>query len=258
MHRRLLGVEDSVDRALAREAPLLTGAERSGLADRVEARMRGLGPLEPLLADPEVTEVMVNGPGPVWVEREGRLSVTPLVLDRSTIEHVVERVVAPLGLRADRTAPLVDARLPDGSRVNVALPPTRRRRSLPHDPALRRPHDRAGRRVPTGGRGPARRRRGPPGQRRRVRRIRGGEDHPAQRAGGPDPDGRADPDRRGRGRALAAGRPRRAARGPARQRRAGRRGDHPRPRAQRPAHASGPDRGRRGAGRRRASIWPWP
>jgi pilus assembly protein CpaF len=124
VHQRLLGESSaSVDHALAREAPLLTGDQRSGVAGRVEARLRGLGPLEPLLADPTVSEVMVNGPGVVWIERDGRLSATAVRVDRPTIDHLVERVVAPLGLRADRTAPLVDARLPDGSRVNVALPP---------------------------------------------------------------------------------------------------------------------------------------
>jgi pilus assembly protein CpaF len=131
VHRRLLGeVPDGdgdgvveVVRAVGREAPLLTGSERGGVADRVVARIRGLGALEPLLADPEVSEVMANGPGPVWIERAGRLQATAVLLDRPTIEHLVERIVAPLGLRADRTAPLVDARLPDGSRVNVALPP---------------------------------------------------------------------------------------------------------------------------------------
>jgi pilus assembly protein CpaF len=130
VHQRLLGEVrgrggglTEVERAVGREAPLLTGAERGGVADRVAARISGLGPLEPLLADPEVAEVMVNGPGPVWIERAGRLLPTEIVLDGPTIEHLVERVVAPLGLRADRTAPLVDARLPDGSRVNLALPP---------------------------------------------------------------------------------------------------------------------------------------
>ena len=130
VHQRLLvdpvaSADDPtvVNRALAREAPLLTGPERSGLADRVAARVQGLGPLAPLLADPAVSEVMVNGPGPVWVEREGRLACSDVVVDAATIDHLVERVVAPLGLRADRTAPLVDARMADGSRVNVALPP---------------------------------------------------------------------------------------------------------------------------------------
>ena len=94
-----------------------------GTVDRVLARMSGLGPLEPLLADDDVSDVMVNGPGPVWIERDGRLVVTDVVLDRPTIEHLVERIVGPLGLRADRSTPMVDARLPDGSRAHVVMPP---------------------------------------------------------------------------------------------------------------------------------------
>jgi pilus assembly protein CpaF len=130
VHRRLL--EDGDRRgdlaatvaAIARaEAPLLDGAELAGVVRRVTARARGLGPLEPLLADPDVTEVMVNGPGPVWIERGGLLERLPVHLDRPTIEHLVERVVGPLGLRIDRASPLVDARLPDGSRVNAVVPP---------------------------------------------------------------------------------------------------------------------------------------
>jgi len=87
------------------------------------AQVAGLGPLEPLLADGEVTEVMVNGPGRVWVERGGVLEQVPTDLDAEAIEHLIEKVVAPLGLRVDRSSPLVDARLPDGSRVNAVVPP---------------------------------------------------------------------------------------------------------------------------------------
>jgi pilus assembly protein CpaF len=105
------------------EAPLLAAAEVDAVVDRVLARIGGVGPLEPLLADPAVTDVLVNGPGPVWVERAGRLTSTPVVLDHKAIALLVERVVAPLGLRADRSAPIVDARLPDGSRFHVVLPP---------------------------------------------------------------------------------------------------------------------------------------
>src|SRR5207244_8216948 len=65
----------------------------------------------------------VNGPGPVWVERAGRLERTPLAVDRPGIEHLIEKVIAPLGLRVDRASPLLDARLADGSRVNVVVPP---------------------------------------------------------------------------------------------------------------------------------------
>src|SRR5206468_5342087 len=78
---------------------------------------------EPLLADPAVTEIMVNGPGRVWVERNGALARVPVDLDAAAIEHLIEKVVAPLGLRVDRSSPLVDARLPDGSRVNAVVPP---------------------------------------------------------------------------------------------------------------------------------------
>ena len=129
VHRRLLAADsrhdlDATVEALAREeAPLLDDAALADVVARVTARARGLGPLEPLLADPAVTEVMVNGPGPVWIERDGRLERLPVHLDRSTIEHLVERVVGPLGLRIDRGSPLVDARLPDGSRVNAVVPP---------------------------------------------------------------------------------------------------------------------------------------
>jgi pilus assembly protein CpaF len=106
-----------------REAPLLGGAARAEVVGRVAAMTVGLGPLDPLLADPSVTEVMVNGPGPVWVERAGALVRTAVVLDAATVHHLIERVVGPLGLRADRASPLVDARLPDGSRVNAVVPP---------------------------------------------------------------------------------------------------------------------------------------
>ena len=106
-------------------APLATAAVIDAVVGRVLARAVGLGPLEPLLVDADITEVMVNGPGLVWVERGGAVESTDVCLDRAAIELLVERIVAPLGLRADRTSPLVDARLPDGSRVNVIIPLSR-------------------------------------------------------------------------------------------------------------------------------------
>ncbi|HEY8524421.1 MAG TPA: ATPase, T2SS/T4P/T4SS family, partial [Acidimicrobiales bacterium] len=105
------------------EAPLLPADAVADVVARVQARIGGVGRLEPLLADPQVTDVLVNGPGPIWVERSGQLERTAVALDRPAIELLIERVVAPLGLRADRTTPIVDARLPDGSRVHVVLPP---------------------------------------------------------------------------------------------------------------------------------------
>jgi pilus assembly protein CpaF len=95
--------------------------ERSVAA--ILAQLHGLGVLEPLLRDPDVTDVMVNGPGAVWVERRGRLVQTAVELDRSQIELLVERIVAPLGKRADPVHALVDGRLADGSRVHVVVPP---------------------------------------------------------------------------------------------------------------------------------------
>ncbi len=103
--------------------PLLPGRAVDRAVARVQARMTGLGPLEPLLADPDVTDVLVNGPGLVWVERGGVLAPTEIHLDRATIDLLVERIVAPLGRRVDPTNPVVDGRLPDGSRVHVVVPP---------------------------------------------------------------------------------------------------------------------------------------
>ena len=84
---------------------------------------RADGWLTTLLADPAVTDVLVNGPGEVWIERLGALHPSGVVLDLDAIELFIEQALAPVGRRVDRTSPLVDARLPDGSRVNVVLAP---------------------------------------------------------------------------------------------------------------------------------------
>src|SRR5262249_49378906 len=83
----------------------------------------GLGPLEPLLTDPRVSEVMLNGPGKAYVERAGQLQAVELDLDASTIVRLVERVVAPLGLRLDRASPMVDARPADAAGPPPLVPP---------------------------------------------------------------------------------------------------------------------------------------
>ena len=106
------------------EAPALPDADRDALAARVVRLATGLGPLEPLLSDPGVDEVMVNGPGEVWVERAGRIERTGVGFEgEAELLHAIERVLAPLGRRVDEAAPLCDARLADGSRVNVVIPP---------------------------------------------------------------------------------------------------------------------------------------
>ena len=107
-----------------REAAVLDGAARAELADRIAERAFGLGPLEPLLADPAVEEVMVSGTAPVWIERGGRLERTAVRFsDERELRDAIERILAPLGRRVDEAEPLCDARLPDGSRVNVVIPP---------------------------------------------------------------------------------------------------------------------------------------
>ena len=116
------GIEQ-ISELVRQRAPLLSPERQVWLAERVMARLAGLGPLEALAADGAVTDIMVNGPGAVWVEERGTLRCTGVTVGEATLLQLVERVVAPLGLRADRTAPLTDARLPDGSRVNVVMPP---------------------------------------------------------------------------------------------------------------------------------------
>jgi pilus assembly protein CpaF len=109
------------------EAAPLAPADRAELRRLVAERTFGLGPLAPLLADPDVDEIMVNGVGPgrVWVERHGRIEPAGDVAFATADElrHLVERVLAPLGRRVDESEPVCDARLGDGSRINVVVPP---------------------------------------------------------------------------------------------------------------------------------------
>jgi pilus assembly protein CpaF len=131
IHRRLLELPDLAERDLLPDvtelaieaAPLAQPSDHDALVRQVLARVRGLGPIEPLLADQSVSEVMVNGAGPVWVEREGVLAETDVVLGPADVDRLVERVVAPMGRRVDLRSPTVDGRLPDGSRVNVVVAP---------------------------------------------------------------------------------------------------------------------------------------
>jgi pilus assembly protein CpaF len=105
------------------EDPLLPLDEVDRVAARLLASIDGLGALEPLLAEPGLSEIMVIGDGRVWVERDGELTPTGDVLDVEARLLIIERIIGPLGLRVDRSQPLADARLPDGSRVHVVVPP---------------------------------------------------------------------------------------------------------------------------------------
>ena len=117
-------VEAIVDRVVAANGFAVTRDERLRLVEEVVAEVAGLGPLVPLLLDETITEVMVNGPDQVYVERNGKLELTNVVF--SSNEHVLQviaRIITPLGRRIDKSSPRVDARLPDGSRVNAIIEP---------------------------------------------------------------------------------------------------------------------------------------
>jgi pilus assembly protein CpaF len=115
---------DEVRDLVADEAALLGDEDRAAVATRIVRDTVGLGPLEDLLADPLVEEVMVNGPGSVYVERGGRIEATAVRFgDEEELRNTIERILAPLGRRIDELSPMVDARLADGSRVNVVIPP---------------------------------------------------------------------------------------------------------------------------------------
>src|SRR5690242_40372 len=117
-------VQHQIRTLVDERAGILDAASREELARRVAQRSFGLGPLEALLADPDVDEVMVCGTRPVWVERHGRIKPTTVAFaDEAELMHAIERILAPLGRRVDEAEPLCDARLPDGSRVNVVIPP---------------------------------------------------------------------------------------------------------------------------------------
>jgi pilus assembly protein CpaF len=106
------------------EPVILTEQQRDELVRGIVDRTLGLGPLEPLLADATISEIMVNDPANIFVERAGRIERTEVQFhSEEDLRHVIERIVAPLGRRVDESSPLVDARLPDGSRVNVIIPP---------------------------------------------------------------------------------------------------------------------------------------
>jgi pilus assembly protein CpaF len=115
---------DEVRDLVADEAALLGDEDRAAVATRIVRDTVGLGPLEDRLADPLVEEVMVNGPGSVYVERGGRIEATAVRFgDEEELRNTIERILAPLGRRIDELSPMVDARLADGSRVNVVIPP---------------------------------------------------------------------------------------------------------------------------------------
>jgi len=121
---RVAAIRSAVARALRDQGVLLAPGALGVLVGDLTDELAGLGPVQPLLRDPAVTDVLVNGPDEVWVERAGRLVRTDVrFADAAALHAAVLRVVGPLGLRLDRARPHVDARLPDGSRLHALLPP---------------------------------------------------------------------------------------------------------------------------------------
>ena len=117
-------LEQIFGETLAEEQLPLSRTERSELLDQVVADILGLGPIEPLLKDDTITEILVNGPDQVYVERGGKLMECEVKFrDAKEVLRIIDRIVAPLGRRVDESSPMVDARLPDGSRVNAIVPP---------------------------------------------------------------------------------------------------------------------------------------
>src|SRR5436309_2244341 len=110
---------------LTQQSPeILSDAERERLIEEVMAEAFGLGPLEGLMNDATVSDILVNGPGTVYVERRGRLEKTDVVFaDNAHLVQIIQRIAARVGRRVDEMSPMVDARLPDGSRVNAIIPP---------------------------------------------------------------------------------------------------------------------------------------
>src|SRR5688500_7422765 len=117
-------VEAYLDQVLAEQGIALSRSERTRVFERGAAEPLACGPIEPFRHDETIAEVMVNGPSQVWIERNGMIEETDVHFeDDNHVRRIIERIIAPLGRRCDEGSPMVDARLPDGSRVNAIIPP---------------------------------------------------------------------------------------------------------------------------------------
>ena len=117
-------IREITNRLLLEESAPLSLAQRQFVTRRIEDEVLGLGPLEPLLADPTISDILVNGPDQVYVERFGKLELTDVRFnDDAHLMNIIDRIVSAVGRRVDESSPMVDARLKDGSRVNVIIPP---------------------------------------------------------------------------------------------------------------------------------------
>ncbi|KIL53661.1 type II secretion system protein E [Jeotgalibacillus alimentarius] len=123
-HERRASIDRLVNQFMLEEKVVIPRGDREVLMSRLIDESVGFGPLEQLLKDPTITEILVNGPKEVFIERNGQLQESNVTFkDDDHVRHIVDRVIAPLGRRIDESSPMVDARLPDGSRVNAVIPP---------------------------------------------------------------------------------------------------------------------------------------
>ena len=119
-----LSIERTISQFMTEEKVVIPRHDKEVLLTRLIDESVGFGPLEPLLNDPDITEILINGPNEVFIEKKGKLLITDTKFrDENHVRHVIDRVVAPLGRRIDESSPMVDARLQDGSRVNAVIPP---------------------------------------------------------------------------------------------------------------------------------------
>jgi len=117
-------IQELFEQILSEENIILSRPERARLFEQITAEILGFGPLQPLLEDETITEIMVNGAKNIYVERKGKLHRVPVTFESNEhVMRIIDRIVAPLGRRIDESSPYVDARLPDGSRVNAVIPP---------------------------------------------------------------------------------------------------------------------------------------
>jgi pilus assembly protein CpaF len=117
-------IQELFEQVLAEENIILSRPERHRLFEQISAEILGLGPLQPLLEDESITEIMVNGAKNVYVERSGKIFRVPVNFESDDhVMRIIDRIVAPLGRRVDESSPYVDARLTDGSRINAIIPP---------------------------------------------------------------------------------------------------------------------------------------
>jgi pilus assembly protein CpaF len=117
-------IQDLFEQILTEENIVLSRPERARLFEQIAAEILGLGPLQTLLEDDTITEIMVNGPKNIYIERKGKIHRVPITFESNDhVMRIIDRIVAPLGRRIDESSPYVDARLQDGSRVNAVIPP---------------------------------------------------------------------------------------------------------------------------------------